>query len=338
VAILLLANAPGGIDGQISKAWKQATDPAASLPDNSPDRLKQTSSVRARYWEEATQIHGQHELLGAGAGAYSQLRLHYRVNRAVVRHAHGYFAQVLSDLGWVGLGLSLLAALAWVWAALRVIGTPWRYAWDAERVGLAMLAVVVIVFGIHSAIDWTWYVPGNAVPMLICAGFVASRSTLRERYAGLEPVGERDPRIAAASAALVVALGLLAAWAAYQPVRSAHAADIAQTRASLGQLIAAASIAQIAHERNPLAVDPLFQLAAIEIAQNQIPQARTSLEQAVDLEPANPETWRQLGRLRLDQLNDPKGALRAFQYAYFLDPQSAQSISDVVVAARAVGG
>jgi tetratricopeptide (TPR) repeat protein len=167
---------------------------------------------------------------------------------------------------------------------------------------------------------------------------VAWRTRGGERYGAFAPPGAPDPRNGAASAGLVMVLGLLAAWTAYQPVRSAHAADEAQDRASLGQLIAAASIAQIAHERNPLAVDPLFQLAAIEIAQNQIPQARTSLEQAVDLEPANPETWRQLGRLRLDQLNDPKGALRAFQYAYFLDPQSAQSISDVVVAARAVGG
>ena len=133
-------------------------------------------------------------------------------------------------------------------------------------------------------------------------------------------------------------LGLIAAWTAFSPCARRTPTDVAQDRVSLGQLIAAASIAQIAHERNPLAVDPLFQLAAIEIAQNRISQARTSLEQAVDLEPANPETWRQLGRLRLDHLNDPKGALRAFQYAYYLDPQSAQSINDVVVASRAAGG
>ena len=43
---------PGGIDGQVSKAWKQATDPAATAR-NSPDRLTAASSVRARYWEEA---------------------------------------------------------------------------------------------------------------------------------------------------------------------------------------------------------------------------------------------------------------------------------------------
>ena len=186
VAILLLATAPGGIDGQVSKAWKQATDPEAALPDNSPTRLRDTSSVRARYWQEASKIHGNHELIGAGAGAYGQLRLAYRANRGVVRHAHSYPVQVLADLGWVGIGLSLLAVVAFLAAAARVLGvsrSALRLPWDAERVGLATLTVVVIVFGVHSAIDWTWYVPGNAVPALLCAGFVASRMTLRERLA-----------------------------------------------------------------------------------------------------------------------------------------------------------
>ena len=49
---------------------------------------------------------------------------------------------------------------------------------------------------------------------------------------------------------------------------------------------------------------------------------RGALEQAIDLEPANPETWRRLGPAAADALNDPKGALRAFQAAYYLDPQS----------------
>ena len=83
-------------------------------------------------------------------------------------------------------------------------------------------------------------------------------------------------------------------------------------------------------------MDPLFQLAAIEVSAGNVQPAKAALEQAVELEPANPETWRQLGRLRLDELNDPRAALRAFQYAYFLDPQGAQSINDVVVTARIV--
>ena len=158
-------------------------------------------------------VHGQHELLGAGAGAYSQLRLHYRVNRGVVRHAHGYVVQVLSDLGWVGLGLSLLAAVAWLCgrdprASASRAGRRCDCPGTPNASALATLAVVVVVFGVHSAIDWTWYVPGNAVPMLICAGFVASRTTLRERLLrAVEPAAERDPRMRGAAAALVVCSG-----------------------------------------------------------------------------------------------------------------------------------
>jgi cytochrome c-type biogenesis protein CcmH/NrfG len=105
-----------------------------------------------------------------------------------------------------------------------------------------------------------------------------------------------------------------------------------------GQLEAAVSIARIAHDRNPLAVDPLFTLASIEVAAGRPERARTALEQATEREPANPEPWTRLGRLKLHQLGDPKGALRAFQVAYYLDPYSVQRISDVVVAARTVNG
>ncbi len=35
--------------------------------------------------------------------------------------------------------------------------------WDAERVGMAALVAVALVFGVHSAIDWTWFVPANAL-------------------------------------------------------------------------------------------------------------------------------------------------------------------------------
>ena len=121
-------------------------------------------------------------------------------------------------------------------------------------------------------------------------------------------------------------------------MRSVNATDAAQARFERGEVEPAVSIARIAHDRNPLSVDPLFQLSAIEASAGNLPPAKAALEQAVELEPANPETWRQLGRLRLDKLNDPRGALRAFQYAYFLDPQGAQSINDVVVTARIVAG
>jgi hypothetical protein len=342
VAILMLANAPGGITGQVSKAYHRAVDPSASTPSNTPARLAETSSVRSRYWREALKVHAEAPWLGTGAGSFGTLRLRFRSDTTTVQHAHGYVVQTLADLGWIGLGLSLLATIAWLVVAARASGLA-RSArglpWDAERVGIAALAVVAIVFGVHSAIDWTWFAPGNAVPALICAGFVAARGPLRERLGA--PAREHDTPLGVlrpAAAVVVLGFAAIASWAALQPVRSAHAEDAAFARLGKGQLAAAASIAQIAHERDPLATDPLFDIAAIAQARGDVRGAERAYEQAVQLEPATAETWRRLGRFKLFVTHDNRAALRDLQTAYFLDPRSFGSVSDIVKASRAVQG
>ena len=104
------------------------------------------------------------------------------------------------------------------------------------------------------------------------------------------------PPLRGLAAALVLVLALAAAWAAYQPVRAVHAGDAAFDRLDAGQLEAAASIATIATDRNPLSIDPLFELAAIQQARGQAQEAEAALERAVRLQPANAEAWRRLGR------------------------------------------
>ena len=259
-----------------------------------------------------------------------------------MRHAHGYVVQTLADLGWVGLGLSLFALFAWLVAVARVIGLrrgDRGLPWDAERVAMATLALVAIIFGVHSTIDWTWFVPGNVVPALLCAGWVASRTPLRERLAGNEPVTTR-PAVALrrATAALVLVIGLVASWAALQPVRALNAEDAAYDRLARGELAQAAAIAQIAHERNPLALEPLFDIAAFAEARGDQRAIERALDEAIELEPASYETWRRLGEFRLVVRNDPRGALDAFRAAYYLNPQSTRAISDLLTAARAVNG
>jgi len=353
VALIALAAAPGGIDGQVSKGWNQLTDPDARTPSNTPDRLIATSSVRARYWDEAFDIHALSPWIGSGAGAYATLRTRFRDDTLAVRHAHGYVVQTLADLGWAGLAVSLLAAIAWLLAAARATGLrrrDRRLPYDAERVGLITLVVVVLVFALHSAVDWTWFIPANAGVALLCAGWVAGRGPLRTRLEAPAPalaapewpyasrltrLRRRVPPVRALGAGLVLVLALAAAWTAFQPVRAVHASDAAFDRLDQGQSDAAASIARIATERNPLAVDPLFELAAIEQARGRAREAEAALERAVALQPASAEAWRRLGRLRLSVLNDPKGALDAFQAAYYLDPRSPASTSDVLEASRA---
>ena len=273
--------------------------------------------------------------------------------------------QTLADLGLAGMALSLAVLAAWLVAAVRSIGLWGRdraLPWDAERVGLATLAAVVLVFGVHSLIDWTWFVPATACTALLCAGWVAGRGPLRARMEAdearlaapavprssrrraravlgrLRPPGHLGVadalRGVAAIAVLVVAVA--AAWAAFQPVRSVHASDAMFSALERNELVAAADIAGIASERNPLSVDPLFELAYVETLRNRPQAALAALERAVRLQPANPATWRRLGHLRLSTLNQPTEALRDFRAAYYLDPQNPVSQADFLVAQRAV--
>ena len=387
ILLIALASAPGGIDGQVSKAWDQLTNPNAATPANTPDRLTATSSVRARYWEEAFDVHGVSPWIGNGAGAYATVRNRFRTGPLFVRHAHGYVPQTMADLGWVGLALSLLLLGVWGWAALRTAGLRPRdrgLPWDAERVGIVTLIAIALVFGVSSTVDWTWFVPANALMGLIAAGWIVARPPLRPRLeqaalaaATAQPPRERArdtgplwgpprepaarpasdvagpgavfgggarrrdrrpfPWLPAGVAVLICALALLAGWAAFQPVRSVHAGDASFERFELGALEAAVSIARIAHDRNPLSPEPKWELAFFQEQRGRLAAAQEALEEAVQIQPANAETWRRLGRFQLTRLNEPADALASFRAAYFLDPRNPASTSDFLAASRANG-
>src|SRR4029079_10498251 len=116
----------------------------------------------------------------------------------------------------------------------------------------------------------------------------------------------RPLRLAGAAALLVLVLALFASWTTFQPLRSVHAGDEALDRLSEGAYDAATSIAQIAVDRNPLSIDPLFELSAIQQARGQTPEALDALEKAVDVMPASAEAWRRLGRFRLGVMSQPR--------------------------------
>jgi cytochrome c-type biogenesis protein CcmH/NrfG len=139
-----------------------------------------------------------------------------------------------------------------------------------------------------------------------------------------------------AAAIGAIAIAVAAAWATIQPLRAVNASDAALARLVSGDPDNAAAIARLAARRNPLSVEPMWDLAGIELIRNRPMAARAALEKAVLLEPANPETWRRLGRFRLDVARDPRGALEAFKAEYYLDPTSFSGPADVLEARRAL--
>src|SRR6185437_678250 len=86
----------------------------------------------------------------------------------------------------------------------RLTGADGRPApYTAERVGMLSMLCLVVVFGIHSLADWTWYVPGNACVALLCAGWLAGRGPLSASETGSSAGAPED--LLAADGALAVA-------------------------------------------------------------------------------------------------------------------------------------
>jgi tetratricopeptide (TPR) repeat protein len=335
-----------GLGGSISSNWHSLTDPNAKIPINDPSRLTAAGSVRARYWDEALRIFRDNVAVGVGAGGYATVRKRYRTADPAVRQAHGYVVQTLADLGLAGLAVSLALLAAWLASAARATGLRRRdrgRPFDPERIGLLTLVAIVVVFGVHSLIDWTWFVPANAAVALLAAGWVAGRGPLsrepavaRSRGDGLGArlrAGVRErPRASGAVAAALIALAC--AWMVWQPLRSDTIGQDAIATLDTGDADAARSQAQAARDRNPLSVDPLFELSAIESAAGRKFAARAALEQAVRMQPANPDTWLRLAQFELDVLHRPRVAMTAIRPALYLDPRSSDAVAVFLAAQR----
>ncbi len=357
----LLATSHRGLFGSISHGVYTLTNPNAPVPANGPGRLTAIGSVRARYWNEALEIFQAHPVLGVGAAGYETARLRYRTETLDVKQAHGYIVQTLADLGVVGLLVTLALLAAWLAAAGRathpfnrrwtVVGSVrdiprrlpvrWRRVasgedlYTPERVGLLTMLCLVVTFGIHSFVDWTWYVPGDACVALLCAGWLAGRGPLFAGVAasGAAPGGaappraglrlpalrELDPlRAGIAIAALIAAL--LAAWVQWQPQRSVDASNEALALIARNPRAALAA-ARTAVGRDPLSAEALLRLAAIQQGTGESAAARATLERAVHLQPSNPQTWQALGEYDL-QAGDARAALNEIRAAVFLNPEA----------------
>ena len=334
-----------GLGGAVSRHWKSLTDPNAALPINDPSRLTSSGSVRALYWDEALRIFEDNPAKGVGAGGYATVRKRYRSSEGAVRTAHGYVVQTLADLGLAGLAVSLALLAAWLASAAAATGLRRRErttSYSPERIGLLTLVAIVLVFGIHSLIDWTWFVPANAAVALLAAGWVAGRGPLsatpRRAHGGLTErlrAGLRERSRAICTAAVVV-VTLLAAWTAWQPLRSDALAQQSLDTLQAGDVDGARAQAHAAHDRNPLALDPLLKLARIEQqAPNRQIQARSALQEAVRLQPANPESWLALAHYELKSGN-PQAGLTASRRAIYLDPRSARPIGVFLQARRQI--
>jgi len=326
-----------GFTGEISHAWSTLTSVNEGV-GNSAGRLGQLGNSRPLYWHQGLEV-GEHALLkGVGALGYSTARLRYASARFKADHAHSYLIETFADLGLIGVAISLALLAAWSRAAVRSLAPRTRWSsltpeQVAERQGLLTVLIVAVMFGVQSAIDWTWYFPGVAIPALICAGWLAGRGPLAN------PVGrlrERRPILqrpaAGATVTALVAVALLGAWVMWQPLRSTDADAAATVATSNPQ---AFDDARSAASSDPLSYEPLFLLSALYQRIGDNAAARAQLVRATRRQPQNPVTWEQLGSFDL-QIGDPRQALSALTRGAALDHASTTDGAEIAQARAAL--
>jgi O-Antigen ligase len=318
----------GGIGARLDelKSTKSAAPSGA-------ERLGSTSSSRGEYWREVWHVFKDAPVIGRGADGFSLARLPYRNDFRAVNHAHGFWPQTLADFGLIGLLVAFGLLAAWAVAVARTLGIragPRAPEWGGDRLALTALALCALAYGLQSAIDWTWFIPGPTVAALAAAGFVAGRGPLTAVTASPAappaPAGARIDPLRLIGAAAVVVTALLSAWMVWQPYRSTSATDKAVTLTDQGKWAQAVEQADRARDIDPYSTDPLYAKADALIGGGQKVAGYRVLEQAVAEHPRDPQTWLTLGQSELDDFDLPARALGSAHAAFTIDPQSPRAV------------
>jgi len=294
--IAALAHSSRGLSGEISHLWTQLTVPNGQQPGNNASRLTSGGSQQALYWSYAIKVFDSNPGAGAGAGAFPVADQRLMTSQSLAVNAHGYVFQTLADLGIAGLALSLLAAALWCVAAFRASG-PFRArapgATAPERLGLLTLVAIVVTFVVHSAVDWTWFVPGDAVIALLCAGWVVGRGRhdLPAPHGRLSAARLARSPLAAATAALAIAVALIVAWSQWQPLRSEQAYNAGLDALGNNQISLAIKDEKAAVARDSLDLSPQTELAYAYAQNGDYERAQRMLEQSVAQQPSNSASW-----------------------------------------------
>jgi O-antigen ligase len=274
-----------------------------------PDTRGQSRLVSARsngrldLWDVAIDAYRSDRLKGTGAGTFELQWAQGRERLSYVVHAFNLYAEVLGELGLIGL-LPLLVTLG------LILGAFAYRARGADRSLFAALLAVGLAWVVHAGVDWDWQMPALTLWLFALGGAALARSPLESRMdgggSGASSInGSRvNPIVRVVGVAACVGLAIIPARVAISQDRLNRAID-GMERGDCKAARAEAKSALDAIEQRPT---PYRVLALCDMSQRRFELAVVHAGQALERDPGNWELTYTLAVARASAGLDPSAA------------------------------
>lgn len=287
-AIGLAVVSLGGPSGAASELRQRfEAEPAVGGSDLNDRLFTISGSGRAEHLQVAWEAARERPVVGNGAGTYESFWYLLRPIDFHVRDAHSLYAEMLAEVGIVGVSLLVLALAVPALAAFRS---------RRSRVAPAAFGAYA-AWAAHSALDWNWEVVGVTATALLAGGACLLAAERRRR--GPLADAARMPLVACSVVLSVLAVVSLVG---NQALHAGRDANRNKDRA------AARDHARLAETLLPWSVEPLIVRGDAEAGLGDRAAALAAYRRAVSKDSENWVAW-----LRLAQV--AQGTERGAAYA-----------------------
>lgn len=312
VAVIVGLAAGGG--SWLSHRWDHFVhENAVGHTEDPSERLSSVgNNGRIPQWRVAIDAFDEEPLRGKGAGTYAVQWLQHRPYGFTVLNAHSLYAEVMGELGIVGLLLVVALLLALLLGAARRMRGRDRQVYG---VFLAMAAVWIV----RAGVDWDWQMPAITIWLFALGGIAVSRP-LAAREAARAGAG-RFPRLVGA-----ICVGVLAITPVAIALSQAHL-EKALTAFDANECPASISASLDSIDALGVRPEPYELIGYCDARYGQYKLAEEAMESAISRDPENWEMHYGLGLVQAAAGKDPMAALREAKRLNPLEPMARRAVS-----------
>ncbi|MGI8728869.1 MAG: tetratricopeptide repeat protein [Solirubrobacteraceae bacterium] len=296
VVIAVAVDAPGQYEAFVTSGASNTPSTATPGTDDPRDRLTTiTDNGRIGLWAVAIDEFERQPLHGTGAGTFEHSWDIHRTTTLTVIDGHSLYAEVLGELGLVGLAL-LLVVLVTI-----IVGVAWRIR-GADRALYATIFAAIVAWAVAAGFDWHWEMP--VVTLWVFALGGAAIAGARDRVPATRFLGML-PRSVIAIACCALLVLVPARLIISQDRLESTLVAYQEERCNEVSVLAEQSLDAV-----PSRPEPRELTAACQLRAGQATQAISTLRAAVQ---RDPDSWRlhySLAAVQARAGEDPRPEIR----------------------------